>query len=203
MEHANLRKEKEALKQKEKEEKHQLKLQKLDEEREEKARQQLLFRQSLLGQTQPEVQNDQPEKKQDHPQEKQNRPVDEKETEVSKVEPVRIESKARTETHKTLEDELDELKQNAERMWFNFDSQTPGVIFIKLHEALKDVIDVHAISEHLISNPDMFNARFAYRFLPISVACKASGNMDEFDRQVEPLVIQFVKDRKSEFLERK
>jgi hypothetical protein len=53
---------------------------------------------------------------------------------------------------------------------------------------MKDYIDVHAISEHLMSNPSELQARFAYRFLPISVACKASGNLDEFTRLVEPLI---------------
>ena len=52
---------------------------------------------------------------------------------------------------KSFDEEVEELKQNNSRIWFNFATNTPGVIFIKLHEAMRDHIDVHKLMEHLIS----------------------------------------------------
>ena len=45
-------------------------------------------------------------------------------------------------------------------------------------------------------------ARFAYRFVPISIACKASGNLEEFKRLVRPLVKKFIEERKMTVLKR-
>ena len=55
---------------------------------------------------------------------------------------------------KTLNEEIEELKQNSTRIWFNYPTETPGVIFIKLHDCMKWYIDVHAISEYLIGRED-------------------------------------------------
>jgi hypothetical protein len=83
-------------------------------------------------------------------------------------------------------------------MWFNFQTNTPGVIFIKVHEAVKDLICVHKIIEYLMENPEKLSARFALRFIPISLACKASGNIDEFERLTKPIIDDFVLQRKKE-----
>ena len=52
-----------------------------------------------------------------------------------------------------LNDEIEALKSNNTRIWFNFNTNTPGVIFIKLHDCMKPHIDVHALSDHLMSEP--------------------------------------------------
>lgn len=35
---------------------------------------------------------------------------------------------------------------------------------------------------------DKCNTRFAYRFMPVSLLCKASGNIDEFKRMALPII---------------
>ena len=69
-------------------------------------------------------------------------------------------------------------------------------MFIKLHESMKEYIDVQHISEYLMTNLDKCQVRFAYRFMPVSLLCKASGNIDEFKRMAKPIVQKFVHDRK-------
>ena len=46
-------------------------------------------------------------------------------------------------TEISLNDEIEQLKSNNSRIWFNFPTNNPGVIFIKLHESVRDLIDVH------------------------------------------------------------
>ena len=60
---------------------------------------------------------------------------------------------------------------------------------------MRDHIDAHKLMEHLVTQDDL-QARFAYRFLPISIACKASGNLEEFKRLVRPLIVEFLNERK-------
>ena len=63
--------------------------------------------------------------------------------------------------------EIAELRKNTSRIWFNYPTNSPGVIFIKMHEAIKGLIEVEKISEYLITNLEKCNSRFAYRFMPV------------------------------------
>lgn len=56
---------------------------------------------------------------------------------------------------------------------------------------MKQHLDVHQIFEHLFVSKTL-QSRFMYRMLPISLMCKASGNMEEFERQARPLVKNFI-----------
>ena len=110
-----------------------------------------------------------------------------------------IETQSKPHQSFTMEDEIEQLRANNTRIWFNFEVDAPGVIFIKMHESMKTYIDVHQISEHMFASEEScLQARFAYRFLPISVGCKASGNMDEFKRLVSPLIKSFISARRQE-----
>jgi hypothetical protein len=51
-------------------------------------------------------------------------------------------------------DEIAELKANSTRIWFNFDTSSPGVIFVKLHDCMKELVDVHKLSEHMFTSPE-------------------------------------------------
>ena len=85
-------------------------------------------------------------------------------------------------------------------MWFNFDTSTPGIIFIRLLDCFKGDIDVRKIAEHIIdnakhSNKDSFQeqqTRFTCRFIPISCLSKASGNLSELDRLIKPIITRFL-----------
>lgn len=57
-----------------------------------------------------------------------------------------------------------------------------------MHEAIKEIIDVQHISEYLMNNLDKCNTRFAYRFMPVSLLSKASGNIEEFKRMALPII---------------
>lgn len=57
-----------------------------------------------------------------------------------------------------------------------------------MHEAFKEIINVQLISEYLMNNLEKCNSRFAYRFMPVSLLCKASGNLDEFKRMALPII---------------
>jgi len=80
------------------------------------------------------------------------------------------------------------LRKNTTRIWFNYPTNSPGVIFIKMHEAFKEIISVVEISEYLMTNLDKCNSRFAYRFMPVTLLCKASGNIEEFKRMALPII---------------
>ena len=100
-----------------------------------------------------------------------------------------------------MDQEIAELRKNTTRIWFNYPTNSPGVIFIKMHEAVKDMINVQVISEYLMNNLEKCNSRFAYRFMPVSLLCKASGNLDEFKRMAQPIVQTFITERKQHVLD--
>jgi len=82
----------------------------------------------------------------------------------------------------TLDTELAELKQNKSRIWFNYDTGTVGVIFVKLLPCFTKLIDVHRIMDYIIKviqegeDDHNISTRFICRMLPIDFLCKASGN---------------------------
>lgn len=90
-----------------------------------------------------------------------------------------------------LDAELEDLKKNAHKVWYNFTTGTQGIVFIQLHEALKEHISIFKVIEHLIEKGE-FNTRFTCRFIPILTMTKASGNLDEFRRLTEQSVKSYI-----------
>mmetsp|Transcript_6524 Transcript_6524/g.10484 ORF Transcript_6524/g.10484 Transcript_6524/m.10484 type:complete len:231 (+) Transcript_6524:120-812(+) len=94
-----------------------------------------------------------------------------------------------------LDDEIRELKQNKTRIWFNFDTGTRGVVFIKMHEKVKSTLDVIKLATYIISQVQSADSdscsRFICRFIPIQMLCKASGNIDQFKKQIRPIIREF------------
>ena len=50
-------------------------------------------------------------------------------------------------------------------------------------------------------NRESINTRFAYRFVPISLITKASGNLDEFKRLTNPIIENFMLNQKRRVIE--
>lgn len=67
------------------------------------------------------------------------------------------------------------------RIFFVFETGTQGVVFIRMLDDLRPHIDVNklgvAIVKHIAENKESMS-RFACRFVPIDVMCKAK--MDDF-----------------------
>ena len=51
----------------------------------------------------------------------------------------------------TLDQELMELKKQNDKVWFNFDTTTPGIIFIKMLDCFQGHIDVNRLSNHILN----------------------------------------------------
>jgi len=109
-----------------------------------------------------------------------------------------------------LEDEIAELKQNKTRIWFNFPTGTTGVIFIRLLDIFKPLIDVNRLANHIIDSilkeeegeEQQFHTRFTCRFIPIQFMMKASNNLAEFNRLLEPAISNFVANKVQESREK-
>ena len=97
-------------------------------------------------------------------------------------------------THNDLDEEIEALKHNTTKVWYCFDTGTPGVIFIKMLDCFKPHIDIHKISEFVLSEVQKgeVSARFICRCIPVSFLCKASGNNDEFKRLATPVIQSLV-----------
>ena len=50
-----------------------------------------------------------------------------------------------------LDEEIDEIKKNKTKVWFNYDTGTPGVIFVKILDCFKELIDIHALSQYIMN----------------------------------------------------
>ena len=92
-----------------------------------------------------------------------------------------------------LDAEISQLKQQSDKIWFNFDTGTPGIVFIKLLDCFKGLLDINRLAAYVIANassaePDGTQSRFICRFLPISCLCKASGNIGELNRLIKPVI---------------
>jgi hypothetical protein len=98
--------------------------------------------------------------------------------------------KTESTTHNDLDEEIAALKHNTTKVWYAFDTGTPGVIFIKMLDCFKLHIDIHKISDFVVSEVQKgeVSARFICRFIPVSFLCKASGNSDEFKRLATPVI---------------
>ena len=57
------------------------------------------------------------------------------------------------------------------------------------------------LSEYIWENRDQINTRFAYRFVPISLITKASGNIEEFIRLANPIISDFMKKQKQKVID--
>jgi hypothetical protein len=67
-----------------------------------------------------------------------------------------------------LDQELEALK-NAKKMWYTFDLSTPGVIFIKLVDCLREHVDIFKISEAIMAHLGEGEplTRFTCRLIPV------------------------------------
>lgn len=48
-----------------------------------------------------------------------------------------------------MEKELEKLKKSS-KLWYNFDTGTSGIIFIKLNEAFYDIISPQDLSQYIL-----------------------------------------------------
>ena len=77
-------------------------------------------------------------------------------------------------------------------MWYNFDTGTPGIVFIKLNEAFHQHVDVRLLSKFILNQikKGEYASKFTCRMVPTSVLCKASGNIAEFQRLIRPVITE-------------
>lgn len=68
----------------------------------------------------------------------------------------------------SLDDELKQLK-HGKKIWYTFDMQTPGVLFIKLIDQMRPHINVIRLMEAILSHIAEGNivTRFACRMIPV------------------------------------
>lgn len=102
---------------------------------------------------------------------------------------VKEETKETGDALKSLESEIEAVKQDSSKIYFVFDMGIPGVIFIKLVDWMLEVIDVKkvglAIIDHVFETKDPMS-RFACRFIPVDFLCKA--NIADFTKFIEPII---------------
>lgn len=89
-----------------------------------------------------------------------------------------------------IQDEIAGLKRN--RIFFVFETGTQGVVFIKLLDELRPHIDVNklgvAIVKHIAETKES-QSRFACRFVPIDIMCKAK--MEDFQTFAKPILAKY------------
>ena len=69
-------------------------------------------------------------------------------------------------------------------MYYVFDMQVPGAIFIKLPDRARDHIDVNRVGREIvetIKRTGELSTRFAFRLIPVDFLCKAN-NFDDFKK---------------------
>lgn len=68
----------------------------------------------------------------------------------------------------SLDDELKQLK-HGKKIWYTFDMQTPGVLFIKLIDQMRPHINVIRLMEAILAHIAEGNivTRFACRMIPV------------------------------------
>ena len=80
-----------------------------------------------------------------------------------------------------------------QRIFFIFETGTPGVVFIKLLEDFKQHIDVNLLGMSIIkeaAEKRESNTRFAFRFIPVDLMCKA-GKFEDFKKMAEPIILKY------------
>ena len=50
-----------------------------------------------------------------------------------------------------LEEEIAAIKNNNHRIWYNYSTGTNGVIFIKMLDCFKGLIDIQALVEYIVT----------------------------------------------------
>jgi len=79
-----------------------------------------------------------------------------------------------------IQDEISELKKD--QVFYVFDLKLQSLIFIKISDPYKDIIDVKALGAaiiHDVFEEQKYLTRFCLRFMPILFVCKAS-NVEHF-----------------------
>jgi tRNA acetyltransferase TAN1 len=74
-----------------------------------------------------------------------------------------------------LEEEINSLKKKT-KLFYNFDTNCKGVVFIKLEKSVKDKIDITRVVEYIISNLKSTKQQVSKniaRFIPVEMATKA------------------------------
>jgi hypothetical protein len=98
-----------------------------------------------------------------------------------------------TNVSELLEDEINSLKKKT-RLFYNFDTNCKGVVFIKLEKSVKDKIDIKRVCEYIINNvrntKEQVSKSIA-RFIPIEVATKAK--FDNFTKLCPQLLDKYFK----------
>jgi len=88
-----------------------------------------------------------------------------------------------------LEDELQSLRKNKTKLFFNFETNCKGVIFVKLEKLFKTDLDIKRISKYIIDKVRDSKeqiSRNISRFVPVEVAFKAK--LDLFKKNA-PLIL--------------
>jgi len=83
-----------------------------------------------------------------------------------------------------LQDEIDEVKQKGNRVYYVFDMQVPGAIFIKLADWARDHIDVKRVGREIVEtirSTGELSTRFTCRLIPVDFLCKAN-NFEDFKK---------------------
>lgn len=99
-----------------------------------------------------------------------------------------------------IEEEILAMKKS--RIFFIFETGTGGVVFVKLLDGLKPYIDVNkigvAIVKHINETKES-TSRFACRFIPIDLLCKAK--IDDFKTLGMPVIAKYFNLAKEEVVE--
>jgi hypothetical protein len=79
-----------------------------------------------------------------------------------------------------LEDELVRLRKNKTKLFFNFDTNCKGVIFVKLEKLFKNELDIKRITKYIIDKVRESKeqiSRNISRFVPVEIAFKAKPDL--------------------------
>ena len=83
---------------------------------------------------------------------------------------------------KGLQDEIEQMKKAGNRIYYVFDMQVPGAIFIKVADWARSHVKVKDIGIEIvkkIKETGELSTRFVARLIPVDFLCKAN-NFDDF-----------------------
>jgi hypothetical protein len=91
-----------------------------------------------------------------------------------------------------LDDELNKLRNNKTKLFFNFETNCKGVVFIKIDKEYRDLIDIKLITNHIIENikktKEQLSKNIA-RFVPVEIAMKAK--LDLFQKHAPSILDKY------------
>jgi len=93
-----------------------------------------------------------------------------------------------------LENELQSLRSNKAKLFFNFETNCKGVVFIKIDKEYRNLIDIKRIIKYIIDNikenKEQVSKNIA-RFVPVEIAMKAK--FENFEKNASLVIDKYFK----------